>query len=169
GRGGCAHKLLDFPPMKLRATLLTTLAIALAACARGADTDTDTASSAGPSADPVTVTVAVTTEPVLPGDPRIALAAKMPGTRPEDLRSSPIPGIYEVSHGGEVSYVSADGAYVFAGDLYRVTTDGEFPNLSEARRRTLRQQLIAAIPREQMIQFGAADAPHAITVFTDVD
>jgi thiol:disulfide interchange protein DsbC len=152
--------------MKLRVALLSTLAIALAACARGADSE---APAAAPAAGPAADAAPAATQPVPPGDPRIALAAKMPGTRPEDLRASPVPGIYELAHNGEVSYVSADGAYVFAGDLYQVTADGEFPNLSEARRREARRALLAAIPAEQMIAFGPADAPHAITVFTDVD
>lgn len=152
--------------MKMRAALLSTLALALAACARGADTDPAATAGAPPApmADP-----AQPAEPVLPGDPRIELAAKMPGTRPEDLRASPVPGIYEVVQGAEVSYVSADGGFVFTGDLYQVTAEGEFPNLSEVRRREARRQLLAAVPAGQMIQFGPADAAHQITVFTDVD
>ena len=158
--------------MKMRAAMLSTLALALAACARGADTDVP--ATAGPSVAPAAgavqpVAQALPAEPVLPGDPRIELAAKMPGTRAEDLRATPVPGIYEVAHGAEVSYVSADGGFVFAGDLYQVSADGEFPNLSEARRREARRELIAAVPEAQMIQFGPVDAAHQITVFTDVD
>ncbi len=33
------------------------------------------------------------------GDPRIALATKIPGARPEDLHATPVPGIYEITHG----------------------------------------------------------------------
>src|SRR5690606_19107715 len=134
-------------------------------CARGAGSEAPAAPATSATADPLPSL----NEPVLPGDPRIELAAKMPGTRPEDLRASPVAGIYEVVHGGEVSYVSADGGFVFTGDLYQVTTEGEFPNLSETRRREVRQHLLAAVPAEQMIEFGAADAPHVISVFTDVD
>lgn len=154
--------------MKMRAALLSILALALAACARGADTEIVSTATAAPAADPANG-AASAGEVVPPGDPRIALAAKMPGTKPEDLRMSPVPGVYELAHGGEVSYVSADGGYVFAGDLYQVTTEGEFPNLSEVRRREARRALLAAVPPEQMIQFGSADAMHEITVFTDVD
>ncbi len=153
--------------MKLRVALLSTLAVALAACARGADTETPAAGTA--AAAPAADAAPSTAEPVPPGDPRIALAARMPGVRPEELRLSPVPGVYELAHNGEVSYVSADGAYVFAGDLYQVTADGEFPNLTEARRREARRDLLAAIPESGMIAFGPADSAHTITVFTDVD
>lgn len=151
--------------MKIRAALLCALAVPLAACAREATPPASPAAEAA-QADPLPAAPA---ERVPEGDPRIALSAKMPGTRPEDLRVTPVPGIYEIAHNGEVSYVSADGQYVFSGDLYKVTANGDFPNLSEARRREMRLQMLAAMPESDMIQFGAANAPHVITVFTDMD
>lgn len=153
--------------MKRRTALLATLALVLAACSR--------APQDGPQQDPASAAQAGTAMParaaevVPPGDPRIALAAKIPGISPSDLRATPVAGIYEVAHEGDVSYVSADGAYVFSGNLFRVTETGEFPNLTEARRLELRQELFAALPESQMIIFGRADSPHTLTVFTDVD
>jgi thiol:disulfide interchange protein DsbC len=108
-------------------------------------------------------------EDISPDDPRVALAAKIPNTRPEDLRETPVAGIYEISHGAEVSYVTADAKYVFSGDLYQITANGEFPNLSDQRRNELRRRMIAAIPESEMIIYGKADSPHTITVFTDID
>jgi thiol:disulfide interchange protein DsbC len=150
--------------MRFRAALLFALAIPLAACAQG-----DSSPSTATAADPLAAPGAVNPQPVPAGDPRIALAAKIPGTRPEDLHATPVAGIYELAHGGEISYLSADGQYVFSGDLYQVTTDGEFPNLSETRRRTMRLEMLAALPEKDMIGFGDARAPHVITVFTDMD
>ncbi|MGO9991749.1 MAG: disulfide isomerase DsbC N-terminal domain-containing protein, partial [Steroidobacteraceae bacterium] len=47
-------------------------------------------------------------EPV--ADPRVGLLKLLPaGSKLEDLRPSPIPGIYEYSQGAEVSYLTADG------------------------------------------------------------
>jgi thiol:disulfide interchange protein DsbC len=103
------------------------------------------------------------------GDVRAALAAKIPGTKPEDLRETPVPGIFELAHDGDLSYVTADARYVFSGDLYQVTARGDFPNLSEARRNELRLARINAVPESEMLVFGAADARHTITVFTDID
>ncbi len=118
------------------------------------------AAEAPPAANPV---------PVEGGDPRIALAAKIPGTKPEDLRPTPITGVFELSHGTDISYVTADAKYVFSGDLYRVTTQGDFPNLTEVRRRGLRLSEVATMPEKQMLVYGPADAKHTITVFTDID
>lgn len=155
--------------MKPRAALLVSIALLAAACGQGRGPDVaatidDVAASAPlPAADQVPV------EPVPEGDPRLALAAKMPGVRAQDLRVTPVSGLYELVHGGEVTYVSADGAYVLSGNLFKVTPDGEFPNLTENRRRELRLELLGAVPEKDMIVFGAARSPYTITVFTDVD
>jgi thiol:disulfide interchange protein DsbC len=151
-----------------RAIPLIAAVLVLGACARGpegvsADADAGTA----PQADPPLP--ALPFESVPEGDPRIALAKLMPGIEPGELRTTPVAGIYELAHQGEVTYVTADGKYVFSGDLYQVSTTGEFPNLTENRRREMRQQLLAAVPEKDMIVFGKAGAPHTITVFTDVD
>jgi thiol:disulfide interchange protein DsbC len=106
---------------------------------------------------------------VAAGDPRIALAAKIPGTRPEDLRATPVKGVYELAHGADISYVTEDAQYVFAGDLYKVSSTGDFPNLSEGRRREMRLKLLAALPESQMLVYGPAGAKHTISVFTDID
>ncbi|MEJ0099324.1 MAG: disulfide isomerase DsbC N-terminal domain-containing protein [Pseudomonadota bacterium] len=78
---------------------------------------------------------------IKPDDPRVALAAKIPGAHPEDLRPTPVPGIYELTHGADISYVTADAKYVFSGDLFRITTQGDFPNLTgnAARRDAARE------------------------------
>jgi thiol:disulfide interchange protein DsbC len=106
-------------------------------------------------------------EPAKPAaDPRIELASKIPGTKPEDLRPSPIPGIYELMRGTDIAYVSTDGKFAIAGDLYDL---GSNNNLSETRRRDVRAKLIAAVPETQMLVFSPKDPKYTITVFTDVD
>jgi thiol:disulfide interchange protein DsbC len=146
--------------MKCRLSLLAVLLLPLAACARGDATPT---AAAAPSTAPVAGTA--------PNgqDPRVALAAKIPGSKPGDFRPTPVPGIFELTHGSDISYVSADAKFVFAGDLYRVADKGDFPNLSEVRRRELRLAKLGEIPESQMLVFGPEKAKHTITVFTDVD
>jgi len=95
-----------------------------------------------------------------------AVAARIPGAKPEELRSTPIAGLYEYTHGAELVYVSADGRYGFAGDLYRLA-DKE--NLTEARRRELRLALINAVPESLMVVFAPPSPKYTVTVFTDVD
>jgi thiol:disulfide interchange protein DsbC len=102
-------------------------------------------------------------------DPRVELAAKIPGAKPEDLRATPVPGIFELTHGADISYVSADAKYIFSGDLYRVAEGNDFPNLTEERRHDLRAKLLSTVPEAEMIIFGPKNPKYTITVFTDVD
>ena len=95
-----------------------------------------------------------------------AAAATIPGVKKEDVRQSPVPGVFEVRRGADIVYMSGDGQYVFTGDLYNVPTHS---NLTEAHRRVLRQKLIEAIPESQMVIFSPPQPKYTITVFTDVD
>jgi len=97
---------------------------------------------------------------------RAAVAKRIPGVSPENVRASLVPGVLEVSRGAEVFYVTADARYVFAGDLYDLV--GE-ENLSDQRRREARVQLLATVPESQVISFGPRDAKYTVTVFTDID
>ena len=99
-------------------------------------------------------------------DPRAEIASKIPGTKAEDLRESPIPGVYELARGTDIAYVSQDGKYAIAGDLYDM---GSNANLTEASRRTERVKLISSMPEAQMVVFGPKEARYTVTVFTDVD
>src|SRR5579875_903929 len=99
-------------------------------------------------------------------DPRVIIASTIPGTRPEDVRATPIPGLYEIMRGTDVAYVSADGKYAIAGDLYDLRSNVD---LTENERRHMRLELLAQVPESQMVIFGPKTARHTITVFTDVD
>jgi thiol:disulfide interchange protein DsbC len=99
-------------------------------------------------------------------DPRVELASKFPGARPEDLRPSPIAGIYELSRGTEIAYVTADGKYAISGDLYDLASND---NLTEQHRRDMRVKAISAVPESDMVIFGPKDPKYTVTVFTDVD
>ena len=100
-------------------------------------------------------------------DPRVALAAKIPGgAKPEELRASPIPGIYELARGTEIAYVSDDGKFAIAGDLYDM---GSNANLTEKTRRGERMKLLNGVPESQMVVFSPKDPKYTVSVFTDVD
>jgi len=102
-----------------------------------------------------------------PADPRIALLKLLPaGSKLEDLRPSPIPGIYEFMQGAEVSYLTADGKYFLDGNLYDMATR---ENLTETQRTHARLAMISAVPESQMVIFGPKNPLYTITVFTDVD
>jgi thiol:disulfide interchange protein DsbC len=114
----------------------------------------------------LTASLVVAAQPESPPDPRAAIATKIPGTKAEDLHTSPIPGVYELMRGTDAAYVSSDGKYAIVGDLYDL---GSNDNLTEARRRDARLKLLATVPESQMVIFGSKEARHTITVFTDVD
>lgn len=101
--------------------------------------------------------------------PLEAVAAKIPGARAADLRVTPIAGIYEYRRGAELAYVTADGRYAFAGDLYQLSDN---TNLSDTRRRELRRAMVNAVPEAGMVVFAprdARDVKYTVTVFTDMD
>jgi thiol:disulfide interchange protein DsbC len=100
-------------------------------------------------------------------DPRVALLKLLPaGSKLEDLRPSPIAGIYEFSQGAEISYLTADGRYFIDGNLYDMKSRD---NLTEALRTHARVALISAVPESEMLIFSPANPKYTITVFTDVD
>jgi len=103
---------------------------------------------------------------VTAADPRVAIAAKMAGVKPEDLHATPVPGVYELLRGADAAYVSSDGKYAIIGDMYETGTNND---LTENRRRDLRLKMLAAIPEAQMVVFGPDNPKHTITVFTDMD
>jgi thiol:disulfide interchange protein DsbC len=102
-----------------------------------------------------------------PADPRIALLKLLPaGSKLEDLRLSPIPGIYEFMQGVDISYLTADGKFFLDGNLYDM---GTRENLTEVLRARARLAMISAVPESEMVIFGPKSPQYTITVFTDVD
>lgn len=99
-------------------------------------------------------------------DPRAAIVNKIDGLKLEDVRMSPVSGIYEITRGSEVSYTSADGRYVILGDMYDIDQDA---NISETRRRGIRARMLESVPEAEMLVFSPKDPKFTITVFTDID
>ena len=103
---------------------------------------------------------------VIPADVRARVVAKLPGAQPSDVAASPIPGNYEVTMGGLIAYVSADGKYLLSGNVYDLDTQ---VNLTASRRNSARAKALAAASESNMIVFGPANAKMTVTVFTDID
>jgi thiol:disulfide interchange protein DsbC len=117
------------------------------------------ASSSGIAAEPAKKAAA---------DPRAAIAKKIPGVTLDDIRPSPIKGMYEVRMGADSAYVTADGRYVISGDLFDLDTR---ENLTEEGRAGERRTALAKLDEREMIVFApaAVKTEHTVTVFTDVD
>ncbi|RMF95974.1 MAG: DsbC family protein [Gammaproteobacteria bacterium] len=99
-------------------------------------------------------------------DARAAIFERFPELDADSVRPTPIPGLYELSLGGHIAYISADARYLLQGDLYDIDSEA---NLTEGRRSGARLAAIQAVPESSMIIFGSASLPHTVTVFTDVD
>jgi len=99
-------------------------------------------------------------------DPRAAIVKKIDGIKLEDVRMTPINGIYEVTRGADVTYSSADGRYVIVGDMIDVDNDS---NISETRRRGIRARMLESIPDTEALVFSPKTPKYTITVFTDID
>jgi thiol:disulfide interchange protein DsbC len=137
---------VPFARRRLVAAALACLGLATALAAAAADPKAD--AKAEPKADP-----------------RSTIAKRLEVTA-DEVRPSVVPGLFEVAHGGEVLYVTADGRYAFAGDLYE-TAGGK--NLTEQRRTETRLAALKTIPDDEAIIFSPKAPRYTITVFTDVD
>jgi thiol:disulfide interchange protein DsbC len=89
-----------------------------------------------------------------------------PEITPEQVAASPIEGLYEVTLGAYVVYMSEDGQHMLRGDLIE-TASGR--NVTEERRFSARQAVIRDVDEDSMIVFAPEQVKHTVTVFTDVD
>jgi thiol:disulfide interchange protein DsbC len=85
----------------------------------------------------------------------------------DDVKPSPVAGLYEIRSGAEVGYVSVDGKFYVDGDVFDMQSK---KNLTEVRRQEGRLELLAKVRDGDAIIFAPAGKPkHTLTVFTDVD
>lgn len=99
-------------------------------------------------------------------DAKARIAAAFPGVAAKDVRPSPIAGLYEVTAGPVVVYASADGRYLFRGEIHDMKTDR---NLTEARVQEARAHTLESLDQNELIVFGKPNSKYSVTVFTDVD
>jgi len=93
----------------------------------------------------------------------------MPNLPIEEVSTTPLAGFYAIDlPGGQTLYGSADGKFLFSGDMYQLGDN--IVNLAESRRVQKRQKLMREIPLEKMVVFSpAGETRDYISVFTDVD
>ncbi len=93
------------------------------------------------------------------------LAAKLK-VAPTDVSPAPLPGLYRVTMGPQVIYVSADGRYLVRGDIIDLK-DGT--DLTRSERQAARVTYIKHVNPDDMIVFKAPHPRHVLTVLTDID
>lgn len=92
---------------------------------------------------------------------------RFPGAALEHIAPAPIPGLYEVSLGGDLIYVSADTRFALSGRLFDLENKAD---LTEPVLAGLRLNAIDGVPENKMIIFEPeGSTEHTITTFTDVD
>ena len=151
--------------------LLAAAGLALAASKQLSATDASAASPVPAASAPAPAPGSSTatedkSPPVSPEILRGIAALAGGGIKPEDVRATPVPGIFELRRGADIIYMSQDGRYVFTGNLYRVEGHA---NLTEAHKSELRKKLIDAVPESDMVVFAPPAPKYVVTVFTDVD
>jgi thiol:disulfide interchange protein DsbC len=123
--------------------------------------------SAQPAAKPAAKPAAANpTAVAVPADVKARVVSKLQGAKPSDVAATPIPGLYEVTMGGLIAYVSADGKFLVSGNIYDLDTE---VNLTAARRNDARAKALAGLREDQMIIFSPEKPKMTVTVFTDVD
>ena len=100
----------------------------------------------------------------VPAAVRTAAADLIPGTLPDRVNATPMPGMYQVTFGPQVVYLSEDGKYLLHGDLIDLQSSR---NLTEDARKHGRRQVIDDLAEEDMVVFAPPQIQSTITVFTD--
>ncbi len=95
-------------------------------------------------------------------NPNIAVAS---------LVESPWPGMYEITlKTGEVIFSDAKAEYLMIGQMYNLSLDHGFVNLSERKFQARVAKTLAKVPvKEQIVYAAIGEEKAAITVFTDID
>lgn len=116
----------------------------------------------------------------VPKDIEQAILNRLQGARPDlaftDVELSPIEGIYKVKINGQVSFVSANGEFLIAGEMYQLQGN-RLVNLQEREREEAsiafepeRAKMLAAVSQDDMVIFKPSEPAKAyVHVFTDID
>jgi thiol:disulfide interchange protein DsbC len=97
---------------------------------------------------------------------RQALTKSMPSVKVGSIKPSEISGLYEVTVGGNIFYVSGDGKYLVQGHLVDVAARVD---LTEEKLSSVRKQAIEKIGVDKMIVFKPKESKYTVTIFTDID
>lgn len=99
---------------------------------------------------------------------RAALEKLSPGLQVTDVSASPVPGIYEVTVGTQIVYMTPDGKYLVQGSIFDTESRTDVTAQAMARLRKValermdESESIVFAPRQDKIR-------HNVTVFTDID
>lgn len=99
-------------------------------------------------------------------DKKALFESILPGVSIDSVTKLDNTNLYETVINGDVVYFSADGRYVFQGDVIEMESR---ENLTEAKRTDLRQSILAGLDEKDMIIYEPKKTEYTLTVFTDID
>ncbi|QFY41971.1 DsbC family protein [Candidatus Methylospira mobilis] len=88
------------------------------------------------------------------------------GEKPDSIKPSPIHGLYEVTIGPKLFYVSDDGAFLIQGHIVDLKAKDD---VTEPRQAAARIAALNKLGLDKMIVFKPKTTKHPIYVFTDID
>lgn len=94
------------------------------------------------------------------------LKATYPATEFRNVRTTPLPGIFEVTMGRNVAYVAADGRWFLFGHLYDMLNQQD---LTAERMEQARRIDFASLPLGDAITTQRGDGSRVLAVFSDPD
>lgn len=98
-----------------------------------------------------------------------ALERAFPGAKVTDVVETPVRDIRHVQlNGVEWIYASADGRYVFSGDMLEIRGPQDIVSVTEQRMQGPRKQALAKLDPAKVITYEAEDEKASVYVFTDV-
>ncbi|MCK9637195.1 MAG: DsbC family protein [Methylobacter tundripaludum] len=97
---------------------------------------------------------------------RQALGKAMPSVTVGAVKPSEISGLYEVTVGGNIVYVSDDGKYLIQGHLVDVAARTD---LTEEKLGGARKQALEKLGQDKMIVFKPKTSKYTVSIFTDID
>jgi len=97
---------------------------------------------------------------------RQALGKSMPSVKIGSIKPSEISGLYEVTVGGNIFYVSNDGKYLVQGHLIDIAARTD---LTEEKLGGARKQALEKLGQDKMIVFKAKINKYTVSIFTDID
>jgi thiol:disulfide interchange protein DsbC len=137
--------------------------------------------SYGAIAQPIKLPVTETAQdPVLSQALMERIYARLRAARPDlkvaNLRPSPMPGLYKIDLNDQLAFISEDGGFLIAGEMYQVN-EGHLINLQEEERQQQeaslepkRAERLAAIDKKDMVIYTPEkEIKGHVYVFTDID
>jgi thiol:disulfide interchange protein DsbC len=97
---------------------------------------------------------------------REALTKSMPSVKVGSVKPTEINGLYEVTVGGNIVYVSGDGKYLIQGHLVDVAARID---LTEEKLSGARKQALDNLGVDKMIVFEPKVSKYTVSIFTDID